>query len=264
MTPTWQKPSGGLQIDGKRYLVPGVDIVGPNDAGWTHLSAGDGTLRSNRPNKVVLHKTKADDPEIVRPGSGPAGRAERTARMWSDDPTYSGAQMVIGSELSACLDDLVRFQAFHARIANRSSIGIEMYEESGGIVYQAILDNAVKICWAIAEHVGIQAQCTRAQGPLARFFDGGSTLFGFFGHRNVDNSRNRWDPGPAIFNALISSGFEAFDFELGQDRDVWRRRQLELIAKGHDLGHADGLPGELTRRALAAEGYRGGIYALGK
>ncbi|HKQ65976.1 MAG TPA: N-acetylmuramoyl-L-alanine amidase [Methylomirabilota bacterium] len=253
----------GLMIDGHRFEVPGVQVVSPGDAAWAHLSPGDGRPRTNRPNKVVLHKTKADDPEVVRPGRGPSGRAERTARMWSDDPTYSGAHGVIGSDLVACLADLIRFEAFHARAANQTSIGFEMYEELGGIVYQAILDNAVKVCWAVAEHAGIQAQCTRWEKPLTRFRDGGRALFGFFGHRNVDDSRNKWDPGPAIWEALIASGFEVFDFERGEDLTVWKARQRELVAKGHDLV-VDGFPGEQTRKALLAEGYRGGIYALGR
>ncbi len=256
----------GLAIAGKRYEVPGVVVMGPGDAFWSHLSAGDGKPRTVRPNKVVLHKTKADDPEIVKPGSGPDGRAERTAEAWSDDPTYSGAHMVVGSELAACLEDLVTFEAYHARAANLLSIGIEMYEELGGIIYQKIIDNTVAICWAIAEHAGIQAQCTRNASPLVRFRDGGRALFGFFGHRNVDDSRNRWDPGYAIWEALIRSGFEAFDFAGGEDIEIWKLRQRTLIGKGHDLGPtgADGFPGELTRRALESDGYRGGIYALGR
>ena len=256
----------GLSIDGKRYEVPGVKIVGPDDESWSHLSAGDGRPRTNRPNKVVLHKTKADDPEIVKPGRGPLGRAARTAEMWSKDPTYSGAHMVVGSDYASCLEDLVTFEAFHAKLANRTSIGIEMYEELGGIIFQAILTATVSICWSIALRVGIQAQTTRNASPLVRFRDGGRTLFGFFGHRNVDDSRNRWDPGPRIFEALIQSGFECFDFAGGEDIQVWKTRQRTLIAQGHDLGPtgADGFPGELTRRALQAEGYRGGIYALGR
>lgn len=256
----------GLAIDGKRYEVPGVTIVGPDDAVWSHLSAGDGRPRTNRPNKVILHKTKADDPEVVRPGRGPTGRAERTAKMWAEDPNYSGAHIVVGSDYSTCLEDLVTFCAYHAKLANQTSIGIEMYEELGGIVYQAILDATVSICWSIALRAGIQAQTTRNMSPLVRFRDGGRALFGFFGHRNVDDSRNRWDPGMAIFEALIKSGFEVFDFAGGEDIEIWKLRQRTLIAQGHNLGPtgADGYPGELTRKALAAEGYRGGIYALGR
>lgn len=253
----------GLLIDGQRVEVPGVTVVGPGDRDWAHLSAGDGRPRTNRPNKFVLHKTKADDPEIVRAGRGPSGRAERTARMWSEDPTYSGAHGVIGSDYTACLADLVRFEAFHAKAANRTSIGFEMYEESGGFVYQAVIEATVRICWTVAMHVGIQAQCTRYDRPLSRFIDGGRTLFGFFGHRNVDDSRNKWDPGPAIWEALIASGFEVFDFQRGEDLTVWKARQRDLVAKGHDLV-VDGFPGEQTRKALLAEGYLGGIYALGR
>jgi hypothetical protein len=256
----------GLLIDGKRYEVPGVITVAPLDRPWVQLSAGDGCLRQGRPNKVVLHKTKADDPEIIVGGAGPFGRAERVAEAWASDPVHSGAHMVAGSDYVACLADLVRWEAYHARAANKLSIGIEMYEEQGGLIYSRIIDNTVACCRTIASVCGIQAQFTWNASPLVRFRDGGRTLIGFFGHRNVDDSRNRWDPGNAIWNALALAGFEAFDVAGGEDIEVWKKRQRELIAKGHDLGPtgADGFPGRLTTAALLAEGYHGGIYAFGR
>lgn len=256
----------GLLIDGRRYDVPGVIVVAPHDRPWVQLDPGDGCVRAGRPQQVVLHKTKADDPEVVVAGAGPFGRAERVAQIWQEDPTHSGAHMVVGSDYTACLADLERWEAYHARAANARSIGIEMYEEPGGVVYQAIIDATVKCCKVIASVCGIQAQFTRNPSPLMRYRDGGRTLFGFFGHRSVDSSRNLWDPGNAIWNALALAGFEAWDFAGGEDVEVWKRRQRGLLAKGHDLGPtgADGYPGRLTTAALLAEGYHGGIYAFGR
>lgn len=260
--------SGGLLIAGLVIAVEDVNVIGPHETAWANLSPGDGRPRSVWPDKVILHKTKADDPERVVPGAGPAGRAERVARYWQGDPAHSGAQLVIGSDATACLADLALFTAYHANQANERSIGIEHYEEPGGIVYQAILDAGVKVCLAIAEHIGIQLQVPRPGSykdgqPMRRFEDGGSTLVGFFGHRDVSPHRGRWDPGERIFELLIAAGAEAFDFEAEEDRHVWKGRQALLNARGHKLV-CDGIPGPATTAALRDEGYRGGVYALGR
>lgn len=258
----------GLLINGCIVPVDGVTVIGPHDAAWAHLSAGDGVPRSNAPQMVVLHKTRADDPERVLPGIGPAGRAERVADFWSADPAHSGAHLVLDGHVAACLADLVTFEAWHANQANYRSIGIEHCEEAGGAVWQATLDMGVRICLAIAEHCGIQLQVPKLGSyregcTLKRFDDGGSTLTGFFGHRDVTTSRGKWDPGERIFELLVAAGAEQFDFALGEDREVWHARQVELNKRGHSL-LVDGIPGPRTTAALKAEGYRGGVWALGR
>lgn len=260
----------GLLIHGVGVEVPGVTVVNHKDAGWAHLNAGDGRPRTAWPSQVILHKTKADDPERVEPGPGPSGRPERVAEFWDNDPAHSGAHIVVGGDYVACLADLVLFEAYHAGSwsinANPRSIGVEHYEEQGGIVYQGVIDNGVKIALAIAEHCGIQLQVPRPgtySGPLYRFRDGGRTLVGFFGHRDVTPSRSRWDPGDEIFRALISAGAEAYDFNVGEDLQIWRARQEVLNARGAKLV-VDGIPGPATTAVLRAEGYRGGVWALGK
>ncbi len=257
----------GLLIAGLIIPVGGVIIVGPHDKAWSHLNAGDCRPRSNHPQMVILHKTKADDPEVVTPGVGPSGRPEDIANMWGNDPHHSGAHLVIGGDYTACLADLVTVEAWHGNQANARSIGIEHVEEQHGVVFQAVIDAGVKVCLAIAEHCGIQLQVpkpgTYHNAPMPRFADGGSTLIGFFGHRDVTDSRGKWDPGEAIFAALIAAGAEAFDFGAAEDRAVWMDRQHELVKAGHDLV-IDGIPGPATTAALKAEGYRGGIWALGQ
>ncbi len=257
----------GLLIAGLIIPVDGVVIVGPHDKAWSHLNAGDCRPRSNHPQMVILHKTKADDPEVVTPGVGPFGRPENVARFWGDDPHHSGAHLVVSGDYTACLADLVLVEAWHGNQANARSIGIEHVEEAHGVVYQAVIDNGVKVCLAIAEHCGIQLQVpkpgTYHNAPMPRFADGGRDLVGFFGHRDVTDSRGKWDPGEAIGEALIAAGAEAFDFGGGEDMEVWRTRQRELVSKGHRIS-VDGVPGPMTTAALRAEGYRGGVYALGR
>ena len=255
-------------IAGMIIPVPGVDVIGPHDAAWAHLSAGDGVPRARWPTQAILHKTKADDPERVVSGRGPAGRAERVAEFWQQDPAHSGAHLVLDGHVAACLADLVLLEAWHANQGNLRSVGIEHCEEAGGVVYEDTLTMGVRVCLALAEHLGIQLQVPRPGSyregfPLTRYEDGGTSLVGFFGHRDVTSSRGRWDPGEAIFSRLIAAGAEAYDFEVGEDLAAWKQRQRDLNARGHDLV-VDGIPGPATTHALREEGYRGGVWALGR
>lgn len=257
---------GALLMGGELVPVDGIDIIGPHDAKWAHLDCGDYRLRRGRPNKVLLHKTLADDPEKVLAGVGPAGGAERTAEYWQGDPKHSGAQGVTGDDGTfACLCDLVQIEAYHGNQANDESIGIETRELVGGGVYAAALHTTVAVTVAICAHLGIQLQCPRFYNrkPLERFADGGRTLIGVFGHRDVTDQRGQWDPGELLFDMLQALGCERFDFDKGEDRRVWALRQEQLRVKGHDIV-ADGIPGPQTTAALKLEGYKNGIWALGK
>lgn len=255
----------GILINGSSYPVDGVTIVNQRDAAWAHLDAGDGMARSVHPQFQILHKTKADDPEKVVQGDSPKGRAERVADFWASDPQHSGAHVVVGADYTACLADLVTFMAYHARAANYLGIGIEHYEEAGGVVYEQTLRNGVAIEREICLRCGIQYQVPKLPYTrhLSRFANGGRDLVGLFGHRDVDDTRNRWDPGDTIFAMHIQAGAETFDFEAGEDLHTWKERQVWLVSRGHALV-VDGIPGPHTTAALLAEGYRGGIWAFGK
>lgn len=263
----------GLLIAGRVVPVEGVTVIGPHDAAWSHLDPGDGRPRTRWPSFVILHKTKADNPEKIAPGLGPIGRAERTAEYWQrlladgSEEQHSGAPVVIDGHVVACLADLVYFEGYHGNQANERSIGIEHYEEADATTFQGTWDNAVPTWLAIAEACGIQLQFPKLgtyRGPMDRFRNGGRDLVGFFGHRDVTSSRGRWDPGDYAFELLERElGAEAFDFTAGEDLRVWEQRQLELNAKGHKLV-VDGVPGPATTAALKLEGYRSGIWALGR
>lgn len=278
--------NNGLLIGGKIYPVPGVKVINPHDAAWAHLSPGDGMPRRViggkriRPQMYMWHKTIADYPERLLPGKGPLGGARRTADYWREDPHYGGAHLVSGDEGEVgCLADLELTEAFHATISNRFSIGHETREvtlvENGkrlGGFYEACVQATIACTWVACEALGIQLQShrysdgTRYTGhPLKRMLEtnGGADMWGVFGHRDNTEARGKWDPGELIWQMAEARGMEFFDFEAREDIEVWKGRQRELQRHGHDL-QITGIPDLATVAALKLEGYRGGVYALGK
>lgn len=257
--------SGGLLIGGKLYQVPGVTVIGPHEATWAHLSAGDGRKRRGRVQMGILHTTKGIHPQRILPGKGPAGRAERVAKFWESDPAYSGAQIVVGSDgVAACLADLATFAAYHATVSNDLSWGLEIYQEPGGVIYQAALDTTVAICKVAARAMMIPKQFHRGPytgGPLTRMLNGGKDCYGFFGHRDNTDRRGRGDPGDQIFLELARAGFEALDIVAGEDLAIWKKRQALLNAAGAGLV-VDGLPGPGTMTALRTRGFADGVDFL--
>lgn len=257
----------GLLIDGRLVPVPGYEIISPNETPWAHLSAEDGRVRSNRPQQAILHKTIADNPEVVLAGRGPHGGDEDVARMWAKDPRSSAAQNVTACDgRTVCLADLARVSSWHDGNyqSNLLAYGHEMKEVKGGGVYQATLDACLEITLVATALLGIQWQCPIRyvdNKPLRRFANGGRDLVGIFGHRDVSDSRNRWDPGDAIFEMLRHRGVEAFDFAAREDIDVWGERQEWLAGLGYYKGGIDGVPGPKTTAALKQAGFPGGIWA---
>jgi hypothetical protein len=267
----------GLLINGDIIPVPGVKVIGPHDAAWSQLSPGDCRPRTAYRNREVvqlkpqmwmLHKTIADDPEILMPGSGPPGAAQKTADYWASSPLHSGAHLVTGHEGEvACLADLWLVEAYHATVSNPYSVGHETCELVGGKFFEAAANATVQTCLVGCQALGIQLQTPKAghyKGhPWKRMLDGGRNCIGIFGHRDNTESRGRWDPGDMLFDMLRDKGVESFDFEKEEDLHVWMDRQRTLNNQGYNLV-VDGIPGPATTAALKSEGYRNGIYALGK
>ena len=261
----------GLLIDGVHHIVPGCNIIAPGEEPWVYLNKRDCQDRINKPQQAILHKTIADDPEDILPGAGPSkacGGAQYTAEYWAGDPTPGGAHLITGFDgTSACLADISKVEAYHGNQANHLSYGHEMKELVGGGIYQATLDAAVRITLYATSALGIQWQCPSRyvnDVVLKRFVDGGTTLIGIFGHRDITTRRNKYDPGERVFEMLRAAGVESFDFQAGQDRDVWSVRQEWLREEGYYKGQIDGIPGPRTTAALKAIGYPDGIYARAK
>lgn len=266
----------GLKIAGKLYQVPGVRVLSPDQESWVKLDdrpgRADGVPRATRPQYKVMHKTIADDIERFIPGAGytkATGGAEYTARYWYDNADHSGAHIVTGFDgSSACLEDLVTTTGFHCGAAdadgnrpNQRSWGHELKEVVGGGCYHATYAAAAAITKVDTSKVGVQWQVPdKFRGPLDRFDDdGGRTVIGVVGHRDITGRRNQHDPGSYIFNYLKQVGFESFDFKAKQDLDVWSRRQAWLKREGVYAGAIDGVAFLKTRDALRKLGLPDGI-----
>lgn len=271
--------SGGLLIGGLVVEVPGVTVIGPHDAAWAHLAPGDSRPRpTSWVRQYILHKTIADDAEKVMPGAGPAGADERTTEAWEiervKDGTYAGAHLVTGHDgRVACLADLAAVETFHATASNPWSVGHETCELVGGYVYQAALDATAATCLAACEALGIQLQMQRrgtyTGHPIPRMAEkgptpGGPDMVGIFGHRLNTERRGQWDPGEILWDMLADRGVMEFDFSQGEDRAFWMTVQQDLTARKLYAGAIDGVPGPATTAALRLDGYRSGIYALGR
>lgn len=241
--------SGGIPISGRLIPVPGLTVIPPESMGgpaWSALAPGDYRARQRPPFQVVLHTTKGIGPQHVKPGRGPAGAARNVADFWHRDPAHSAAHIVIDRDGTVvCLADLIDVCAYHATVSNEFSVGIEMYQESDGGVYQAVYDAAVLLVPAICEAIHIPFQIVAdpyTNHPLPRFLDGAPSFRGILGHRHNTEQRDRWDPGDEIFDRLLSTGAELVLAQKGQDLELGRARQAYLNAHGGHLT-VDGLVG---------------------
>ncbi|HET9625139.1 MAG TPA: N-acetylmuramoyl-L-alanine amidase [Kofleriaceae bacterium] len=258
----------GLVVHGTIIPVDGVHIITSADAAWCRVPTS-----KPRPTpwvrQYILHKTIADFPEDILAGAGPIDGDRQSIEGWAGG--VDGAHLVTGYDgRTCCLADLALTDIFHATASNPWSVGHEMKEKVRSGVYQATLDATVKVCLAACRALGIQLQMPRLGSytghPIARMSDRGATpggpdMVGIFGHRDNTERRGHWDPGDAIFKLLAAHGVEQFDFAAGQDREVWRKRQIEI---GIPADEADGIPGPGTVARLKAAGYVDGIWALGK
>jgi hypothetical protein len=256
----------GLLVNGKTYPVEDLVIVNPRDAPWCRLDARD--FRPRRTpwvRQIILHTTNGAWPQRVVPGRGPGGKAQIIASSWRNEPRSSAAHIVIDNDGTvACLCDLATVEAFHATVSNAWSIGIELYQEAGSGVYEAVYASAIKLVPALCRLFGIQLQVPKSpygNAPLRRMATGGEQCVGVFGHRDNTHERGHGDPGDEIFDRLAAAGAERFDYDAGEDLEVWRQRQRDLNTSGARLT-VDGVPGPNTVKALQAAGRADGIWAI--
>lgn len=272
----------GLVVAGVQVDVPGVRVLNVTDDARAKLSPEDYKKRASRVvKKIVVHTTKGISPTKVFPGRGPEGRAFIVSNHWKGDPLRSAAQLVADGHLVLCLADLATICAHHATTANDDSIGLEMYQESNGGIYEGTLDNAVRIIRALcglsfddrfAHTIAIPYQIAGDRYVAGKIIErlkfGGDDFSGIFGHRDqawmfpeyLDAvkrakyphgyaGRGAGDPGDDIGQRLIADGCEPFKLASREDLTAWMHRQRRLNMWGAKLA-VDGLPGPATFAAM--------------
>jgi hypothetical protein len=257
----------GFVVDGKVELPSGaLDVWNWIDNPILRLRKGE-DVRARRTvwiRQVVLHTTKGipggtdQRAQDIRAGLGPFTNAGETcSRWWSKSPESAGAHLVVDHDGKVyCLADLLTEAAQHAAHANQTSIGVEIYQGREAELYEGQLQVVVEVCDWITRRFGIQRQIPhRYLGPVRRLMDDVADVVGVVGHRDLTRTRGSGDPGMGIFNRLGLAGYEPFDYSLGEDRDVWRRRQRAL-----GIDPADGIAGPATVQRLRQAGHLHGLW----
>lgn len=264
--------NNGVVVDGVIVPIPGVNAIPPTFAGgptYAQLSPGDYMQRpTSWVRQFIIHTTKGLAVQRVVPGAGPGNRAKVVADFWRDDPTHSAAQIVAdtnGDIVSLC--DVLRVASYHAEGSNPFSIGIEIYQESNGDVYEASIKATVATVRALADRLLIPFQhhsAPYANRPLTRMETtnpsrvrvqwGGPTCVGIFGHRDNTRARGWGDPGDAVFVELAVAGSEPLDYHRDEDLAAGSRRQHALVARGARIS-IDGVVGPESMRAARAAGF---------
>ena len=261
----------GLLINGVLVPAPGLTVIPPASCGgpaWAALDASDYRVRPTRwVRQVILHTTKGIWPQSVLPGAGPGGRGRRVAEFWRGDAARSAAQLVVDTNGAVvCLCDLARVASYHAEASNFWSIGVEMYQEVSGGVYDATLAATVMLVRMLCNELSIPEQIPRRpyRGvPLARMETGrgperrqlgGPNVVGILGHRDNTSERGRGDPGDEIWTRLAASGFEELDYAGGEDLLIGGQRQAALVARGERLT-IDGVVGPASIAAARRQGF---------
>jgi hypothetical protein len=243
----------GLLLDGKLVDVPGVTVIPPVTHGgpaWNLLRSDDFCLRQCAPTIVCLHTTGGLWPQPVIEAAARGGHAREILEMWSGqdrrggERQHSGASLVVDLDgVAFCAGDIVRTAAYHARAINGRSVGIEMCTMPDGAITRATL-HATALIVAALTHSAMPGSGLLAipalipsrrypNAPLRRLEVGGVEsdglgLCGVIGHRDQTAQRGFGDPGDAIWRELSALGFEAVDYDGGEDIERGKRRQAAL------------------------------------
>lgn len=254
----------GLIIDGNMYHVPGLpesEVLNYIDRPKLKLKMGeDMRMRKTRwVRNVIVHNTK-NRKTWVAVGKGPETHLEdRIARLWATDGRHAGAHLSIDWDGTvACHCDLLLHAAYHAGRINDTSIGIELYEDSKGKVYEHQLEVAVKVIDFLTTMFQIQRQIppSVSNKEISRAARGGKDLVGVFGHCHAYKGKAN-DPGIHIFEYLETAGYEVLNFWADEDLMIWKSRQAKL---GFDPEDCDGVAGPMTVDALQAVGHHCGLW----
>jgi hypothetical protein len=260
----------GLIINGKEEQVPGLEVLNYKDHPELKLKPGE-DMRARHTRwirSVVLHNTKNIYPD-VHPGKGPSTNlGDRIARLWATDGRNAGAHISVDWDGTICCHcDLVQDAAYHASSMNEVSIGIEIYQDGKGVMYDDQITTVILLVRWLCRRFGIQMQTPKADRSeeIPRIKAGGENCVGVFGHCHQNFKDKRFDPGIPVFQRLVGAGFKTFDFQTdkvshipSEDLQYWSGIQKKLGL------NQDGVPGPKTCDALQALGFASGIYDFSK
>ena len=266
----------GVIVGGVAEEVPGLTIRSWLDPQGLRLTEPDREPRSADSwiHSIVLHTTRGIPGgtdlrrQRIMTGVDSHSEVDHKAEVmtgWAEDHICASAHFVIDFDGSiACVADLLTETTYHAgnRIVNHQSIGIEMYQGNEAELFEGQLDAAVRLVDFLTRRFGIQRQFhwPYRNQAVARLVEGGSSVVGVYGHREVSDDRGEGDPGDAIFERLLQAGYERYDFDKQEDLAVWKARQAELNQQlGISLG-VDGVPGVQTVMALIQAGRPHGLW----
>jgi len=269
--------SSGLLLGGQLVPTPGVTVIPPASYGgpsWCRLDPGDYMARPGGVQLVVIHTTGGRWPQRLVSGAGPSGHARQVLEMWSGadrgggERAHSAAPLVVDHDGTVyCAADILRCAAYHATAVNARAVGIEMSTFPDGSITTAALAATAQLCalltWSGADGGGLLSIPAQMPGapyrgaPLRRLELGGRQtdgrdVVGVIGHRDQTAQRGAGDPGDAIWTRLAALGFEAVDYDSGQDLDLGRARQRWLVAHGAALT-VDGIVGPASLAAARAQ-----------
>lgn len=246
----------GLIIGGEIVRVPWLNVRNWFDDARLRIRDGDRRARDTSwVRSILYHMTRADPLVVtVRPGRGPStGGIFKVCNAWGTDvDTHAGSHLVVDWDGTiACCADLQTEAAYHATTINDVSIGIEIYQDSDGSVYDWQMRTATLLGIVLAQRFGIWRQTQYPYvGEIDRLAAGGNDCVGMFGHRDQTSDRGPGDPGDQIYQYLRQYGTESFDFSQGADVIEWKNRQTAmnqvLREQGLDEIDVDGVPGPAT------------------
>lgn len=255
-----------LIFGGKSVAVPGLDSVN-----WQMdrrcPRATDLQPRHFWTRAGVIHTVKGKKGPL-RKGKKPSTRDLTYAQYQANTSRDVSWDYTADTDASVAVsNDPVTHFTWHAGAVNQYTFGVELVQDDDGSTYEdQYTEGFVPLIHAVFDNLGIQKQIpVDDKGQIIlRVIErcrGGRTVVGAYAHCNQTANKPEGDPGRYAFEYLLLSGFEGFDLERNEDRDVWMDRQKAL---GIPLKDRDGIPGPQTVAALKAAGYKHGIWVNGR
>mgnify|MGYP000253197121 CR=1 FL=1 len=257
-------------LNEQQLTIPEVQTTSwldPEAASQKIKQVTDKSPRSTWVRGIVCHTIHGKLGKLL-PGNGVAGNlAERYAQYQTNTDRSVSWDYTCDLDGSWIVqNDPTKYYTWHATSVNGYTCGFEMVQLDNGDMYEEQIAKAVRFIDFITAKLGIQRQipwdmknnCVK-QGILHRIAgtNNGKDVIGVYAHYHQTTNRGKGDPGPWIFNALKNAGYELFDFDNGDDKEVWKARQKALGFADKDC---DGVPGPATVRALKAANKPHGIW----